>query len=126
MLWLNVNWSCLRAVLPRVEIGGRAIVRVIETETGRPRRERNAAHSVCRDEGRPFFLCAVNIRRDELPVPVELLRCVRIVVHVDGHPLALFETKQRPGELTVVGDCGEDVLGRDFDGTRFDAQRVVR
>ena len=93
MLWLNVNWSYLRAVLPRVEVGGRAIVRVIETETGRPRRERNAAHSVCRDEGRPFFRSAIHVCRNHLAMPVQLLGNVGVVVHFDRGWLTFLETQ---------------------------------
>jgi len=50
----------LAAVPSRMKIAAGAVLCVIETETGRPRSERDAAHSVRRDKGRPFFRRAID------------------------------------------------------------------
>ena len=55
-----------------------------------------------RNEGSALFGGAVDIGRDELAVPMELLGSVGFVVNVDGDGLSFFEAKQRAGKLSVV------------------------
>src|ERR1700674_762958 len=86
-----VNQPDLAAVLSCVEIGTRPIMRVIETQTRRTRSECDAPHSARCDEGRSFLRRSVDIRRNELSVPMQLFWCVRVIVHFEGHRLALFE-----------------------------------
>src|SRR5712692_10976619 len=104
MLRFDIDGSDLAAVLSGVKIAARAVVCVIETETGRSRSEHDTAHSVRRDEGRPFFRRAIHVRRNKLSVPVQLLRSVRVVVNVNDNLMHFFEQKQRYGEMKVVGD----------------------
>ena len=73
----------------------------------------------------PFFRCAVNIGRDDLTVPVELLGRVGVVVNLYRDRSAFFEPQERSGELAVVGDCGDDVLRRDLNRSRGNAQNVI-
>ena len=61
MLRLDVNRPDLAAVLAGAEIGAGAIVRVIEAESRRPRREGDAPHAVRGMNGVPFFGRAVDI-----------------------------------------------------------------
>src|SRR5712692_1319672 len=126
MLGLYVNRSDLTAVLSSVEISTRPIMRVIETEAGWTRSEHNPAHSACWDERRPFFRSAIHIRRNKLSVPVQLLRGLRVVVHLNRHRLAFLEPQQGSGELPVVGDRREDAFRRNLDRTRADAQGIAR
>src|SRR6266403_1744337 len=100
-------------------------MRVIETETRWARSEHNPAPSVRRDEGCPFFRCSVHIWRNELSMPMQLLGCIRVVMHFDRRCLTLFETQQGTWELTVVGDRRNDALWRDLNRTRFDTHGIV-
>jgi hypothetical protein len=43
------------------------------------------------NEGRAFFRCAIDIGRQKLPIPVQLLGRVRLVINVDRDCLAFFE-----------------------------------
>ncbi len=99
------------------EIRTRPIMRMVETETGRTRCEHDAPHSARRDERRSFFRRAINIRRNELSMPMQLFRGVRIVLHFHRHRLAFFEVQQRSWELTVIADRRDDPFRCDFDRT---------
>jgi hypothetical protein len=98
---------------------------VIETETRGTRRKREPAHVVRGNIWRSFFGGAIDIIRDELSVPVQLFRRVRVVVDVDGGLLAFLKAQQRAGKLAIVSDAGQNVLGRNFDRGRRDSERVV-
>ena len=63
--------------------------------------------------------------RNELPVPMQLLRGVRVVVYFDRHRLAFFEAKQRPWELAVISDGRDDALWGNLNCTGFDVQTIV-
>ena len=63
VLGFDVHRTNLAAVLTRVQIGARAVVRMIETETRRPRRECDAARAMRRDKRRAFFGGTIHIRR---------------------------------------------------------------
>jgi hypothetical protein len=93
MLRLYVNRPDLAAVVSHVEIGTCPIVRVIETETGWTWSEHNPVRSARRDEGRPFLRRAIRVCRNELSVPMQLLRGVSIVAHFHRHRLAFLETQ---------------------------------
>jgi hypothetical protein len=75
-----------------MEISTRPIVRVVETETGGTRDEGDAPHSVRWDERRSFLRSAIHIRRNELSMPMQLFWGIRVIVHLDRHRLAFFET----------------------------------
>src|SRR5882762_4912558 len=100
-------------------------MRVVKTKARGPRSKHNPAHSVRGDERRPFFRCSVHIRRNELSMPMQLLPCIRVVMHFDRHRLTLFETQQGTRELTVVDDRRNDALWRDLNRTRFDTHGIV-
>ena len=93
MFGVDVHGSHLAAVLSRMEMGTGPVMRVMETETRWPRSEDYAAHSVRGDEGRSFFGCAIHVSGNHLAMPVQLLRCVCIVVDFDRRCLTFFETQ---------------------------------
>ncbi len=103
---LDVDRADEASVLAEIEIGSGADVSVIKTESGGLGSERNSARAVGRNEGSALFGGAVDVGRDELAVPVELLGNVGVVVDVDGDGLSFFEAKQRAGKLAVVSSEG--------------------
>ena len=78
-----------------------------------------------RNERRALFGCSIDIGRNELPVPVELLRRVGLIVNLDFYPLPFLQTQQRPRKLSVVGRDGDDAIRRQLNGFRGDRERVV-
>ena len=88
MPWRDEERSGLAAIGARREIGARGDVAVIEAEPRRSRDELDPTHAVCGNEGRTFLGGAVNLRRNELTVPMKLLGRVGIVVNIDSHALA--------------------------------------
>ncbi len=78
------------------------------------------------DEGSAFFGRAIDIRGNKLPVPMQLLRRVRLVVNVDGYLLTLCEAKQGPRKLAIVGGRGNDAIRCKFNRLDGDGEVVVR
>src|SRR5471030_1927981 len=107
-------------ICPRMDVG------VVEAIPGRLGHERNAAASMSGNERRAFFRGAIDIGRKKLPVPMQLLGRVRLVVDVDRELLAFFEAEQRPGELTVVGSCGDDAIRGQLHRLHGDGHGVIR
>ena len=124
-LLLDVNRPNLAAVLPRCKIGPGAIVRMIEAQTGRIRRERDAALAMCRDVRRSFLGSAIDVGRDFLAMPMQLFRRIGLIQDVHRHLLTFFKANERPGELAIVGDGGKNLMRRNLDKSRLDAQGVV-
>jgi hypothetical protein len=57
------------------------------------RDERDAPASLSGNEGRAFFRRAIDIGRQKLPMPVQLLGRVRLVINIDRDCLAFFEAQ---------------------------------
>lgn len=70
--------------------------------------------------------CAVYVRGDGLPVPVQLFRRVSVVDNVDDNLLTLLEAQQGTGKLSVIGRGGNDAVRRQFDQPVADSYRVIR
>ena len=77
------------------------------------------------NERRPLFGGAVNVDRQGLAMPVQLLRRVGFVVDVDNNLPALPEAQKRPGKLAVIKPGGYDVVGRKLDQTVSDADGMI-
>src|SRR6266481_9392143 len=99
---------------------------VVEAIPGRPGNKRNAAAPMGGDEGSAFFGLAIDIRGNRLPVPMQLLRRVRLVVNVDGYLLTLCEAKQGPRTLAIVGGRGNDAIRCKFNRLDGDGEVVRR
>jgi hypothetical protein len=99
---------------------------VIEAKSGRPRRVGDAAHSMRRNKRRALLACAVCIDRDRQPVPMELLGRVGVVVDVHHDPHALRQADKRARKLPVAGRGCKDAIGREFNESGPNADRVVR
>ncbi len=125
VLRLDVDRADESAVLAGAEVCAGSDVRVIEAQAGWSGYEGDAAAPVWRHEGRALFRGAIDIGRDGLAVPMDLLRPVGVIVDVDGDALAFFEAQQRAGELTVVVGDGDDAIGRELDGRGGDGEAVV-
>jgi len=67
------------------------------------------------NERRAFFGGSIDIDGNPLTVPMQLFRCIRIVVNIDRCRLPFFKTKQRSRKLPILCNRGNDSLGRDFD-----------
>jgi hypothetical protein len=67
-------------------------------------------------ERRTLFRRSVDIGRNELAVPVHLLRGIGLITEVNRDSLAFLETKQWTRELPVVSGDREDAVGGQFDG----------
>ena len=78
-----------------------------------------------RDRGRIFFFDAVDVGRNNLSVPVNVFRRVRLVedIHRDGDALA--QADQRTRNAAVVPDRADGVVLGDIHQDRTDAQRNV-
>src|SRR5580704_3781528 len=100
-------------------------MRVVKAKTRRPRHKRNSPAAMRWDEGRTLFSRSVDIRRDELSMPVELLRRIRVVANVDRDPFSFLQAKQRTGKLSVVVGDRDDSIRRQFDGCGGDCEGVV-
>jgi hypothetical protein len=122
----NVNRPNFSAVLPGGQIGTRAIVSVVEPEPGRTWREGDAPPAVRRNERGAFLGGSIDVDRNFLTVPMQLFRCVRILVNFDRYLPPFFETKQRSRKLPILCNRRNDSFGRDFYGRGPDVQRVVR
>ncbi len=125
VLWLDVDRPDLAAVLPGRKVRASAIMRVIEAEAGGTWLENEPALAMRGDKGRPFFGGAVDVGRNFLPVPVELLGSVGVVEHVDGNLPAFFEAQQRTRELPVVGHRRNDLLRSNFNWAGSDTESVI-
>ena len=123
---LDIDGTHLAAVLPGSEVGACAVVRVIEAEARRLRREYNSPLAMRGNKRRAFFGGAVHVGRHLLAMPVQLFRRISFVVNVYSDLLAFLEAKQRPGELSIVGCHGDDSLGRDLDRRRLNVQHIIR
>ena len=121
----DVNRTDLPAVLPREKIGARAIVRVIETKPGGAGSEGDAPHAMRRDERRPLLCRTIDIGRNHLPMPVQLLGRVGVVVDFDRRWLAFLEAQQGAGKMSVVSDRRDDALGSNFHRTCGYVQNVI-
>src|SRR5262245_21723045 len=122
---LNVDRSDLAAVLPCRKIGPSTIVRMIEAQTARFGCESNTPLAMSRNVRCPFLGGAVDIGRDYLAVPMQLLRRVGLIETIYRALAAFFKADQRSGELTVVGDGGKNLIGSDLNRGRLDAHYVV-
>src|ERR1035437_8955567 len=104
MLWLDVHWANLTAVLAGVQICPSSIVRVIETKACWPRGEYDSAFTVCGNERRTFFSCPVDLNRNHLAMPMQLLRRIGVVVDIHCDLPPLFESQQWTRKLPVIWD----------------------
>jgi hypothetical protein len=73
-----------------------------------------------------FFGRAVDVGWDDLAVPVHELGRIRVVEHVDRDRFIFFKTQQRAGELAVIERGRDDMVGRELEKARGDAQGNVR
>jgi hypothetical protein len=58
-------------------------------------------------------------------MPIQLLRCVGVVVDIDSDGLTLLEAEQRPGELPVIRSGRENTVGNNFDWVRGDLDSAI-
>jgi hypothetical protein len=73
-----------------------------------------------RDKGRAFLGGSVDVGGDQLAMPVNLFRRVRLIVKVYGDTLTFPEADQRSGKLSVVICDGDDTFRSQLDGCRRD------
>src|SRR5271165_2716561 len=125
LLRLNVNRSHQPAILARRQIRPGAHVRVIKAKARRLLHKGDASAPVGRDERRALFGCSIDICGDELSVPMELLRRVRLVVDLNRYSLPFLEAQQRSRKLSVVSGDRDDPVWREFDGRSSNRQSVV-
>ena len=122
---LDVDRPGLPGIGAETEIVPRHDMGVVEAEARRLRHKGHAAHAVRGNVGRSLLGRAVDVDRNELAVPVQLLRRIGVVVDIDNDPLAFHKTQQRSGKLTVIECRRHNVLRRQFDQSGSDAQRIV-
>jgi hypothetical protein len=77
-------------------------VGVIKAKAWGLRNKYNPALAMRRNIGRRLLGRAIHFYRNLLPVPVQLLRHVRVVVNIHGDLLSFLEAKEWSGELAVV------------------------
>src|SRR5208282_1299754 len=123
---LDVNRPRLAGVGAAAEVVLWDDMRMIETKSGGFRYERETLHSVRGYERRAFLCCAVDIARYYQTMHMDELGRVRFIVDLDDDAPALPETQQRSRKLAVVERGRDNVIRRQLDQSRPDAQRVVR
>jgi hypothetical protein len=83
--------------LPAVEPGGEVCTGVemgmVEPEPRRAGYEGDAPHAMGGDRGRSLFRGPVHISWQELPMPMQLFRCVGLIVDVDNDAFFLGKTQ---------------------------------
>jgi hypothetical protein len=62
-----------------------------------------------RYDRRALFLSAVDLGRDEHAMPMNKLRCIRVVDDVNGNPSPGPHSKEGSGCGTVIPDGGENM-----------------
>jgi len=122
---LDVHRPDFSAVLSGSQVGTRSIVRVIEAEPSRAWREGDPPLALRRNKWSAFFGSSIHIDGNLLTVPMQLFRRIRVVVNVNRDLPPFRKTKQRSRKLSVVGNGGNDSLGRDLDRGGLDVQCVV-
>ena len=125
-LRLNIDWPNESAVLSCRKIGSGSNVRMVEAKTGRPRNKGDASAAMRSDKGRPFLRSAIYIRTDKLPMPVQLLRYVRLILYIDRNPLPFLHPEQRTRKLAVVGHYRNDSIWGKFKRRGCNLQCVIR
>ena len=95
MRGLDVDRTGLSGIGAQTEIVHRHDMGVIETEARRLRHIGDAAHPVGGNVGRSLLGSAVDIGRNELAVPVQLLRRISVVIDINNDTLAFRETHHR-------------------------------
>src|SRR5580698_467539 len=85
-------------------------MRMIKAQAGRFRHEHIPSHAMRRDIRRAFFGRTIYFHRDKLPVPVKLFRGIGIVIDIDNSSLPLLEPQQRPRELAIITNGGDNML----------------
>src|SRR3984893_1049221 len=109
-----------------IEVRAGHDVRVIPACSGRRGRERKFATTMRGNKRRTFFLRTVDVRRNELAVPMDELGDIGIVVHIYGTPPALAHSQDRARSSAVVPDRLDDGPRRQFQSNRSDAKSNVR
>jgi hypothetical protein len=122
----DVNGAHLSAVLAAGQIRAGRQMRAIESQSRRPRREGNTAHAMCRNERCSLLGGSVNVNRQRLSMPVQLLRRIGIVVDIDDDLFALLEAQQGSRKLPVINGGGDDVVRCQFHEPVADPDRVTR
>ena len=126
VLRFDVHGPNFAAILSGRKVCTRAVMRVIKAQGRRPWCEHDPPFALRRNRRRAFLECSVYVGGHRLTVPMQLLRSVGFVIHVDCRLLAFFEAKQWPWELPVVCSGRDDPIGGDLNRRRFDVQRVIR
>ena len=80
----HVHRTDFSTVLPSGQIRTWAIVRVIKAETSWTWREGDPPLALCEYEWSALFGGSIDTGRNFLTVPMQLFRCIRVVVNVDG------------------------------------------
>ncbi len=62
--------------------------------------------------GSAFLGCTIYICRNELTVPMKLLRCIRFIYQIDDYSLSFLETQEWPGKLVVIRCYRDDLVRR--------------
>src|SRR5208282_3000684 len=122
---LDVHRPHLAAIDSGSEVGAGTDVGVIEAETSRSWREHDAPQAMRGNVRRSLLGGAIHVGRDILAMPVQLLGRIAIVEHVHDDLPAFCEPEQWARKMPVVGNEGNDAVGRDLDRRSCDPQRVV-
>ena len=75
------------------------------TNSGRPGSELIADMSTRRHHNAFFFAGSIDFRRDELSMPMDKLRSVRVVKDLDRDRLPFPQTDQGSWDFAIVADC---------------------
>ena len=108
------------------EVGAGMQVGMVKAKPRRTRTKGDAPYATSRDKRRSLLHGAVHISRQELPVPMQLFRCVSVIPDVDDHAPSLGEAQQRAGELAIIDLGRDDRIRPEFDEAGPDADRKVR
>ena len=96
------------------------------TNPGRPGSELIADLSTRRYDNAFFFAGAIDVRGDELTMPVDELRRIGVVKDLDRDWLAFSQTDQRSWDLAIVADSADGLVLSDIDQHGADSQTHFR
>ncbi len=125
VLRFDIDRADQATVLAAAQVRPGTHVGVVKAEPGGAGYERNSLAAVGRNERGPFLRRAIHIRRNRLPVPMKLLRDIRVVMHVHRNPYTLAKAKQRTGELTVISRHRNDAFGSQFNWLGGNGESVI-
>ena len=123
---IDIDKSKLPGVCALMQICHGHGMRVVPAAAGRTRSERKAPSPVRLNQRRAFFLGAIDLRRNQHSVPMNQLRRISLVDHINAHRFSFAHPQNRSRRRAVIANGRKNVRRVEFDLNRRNAQCVIR